>query len=284
MAAAKARRTGRSILAVTTTLTVTLAAAAPGLAPAGSAAAPGRPHAHAADACDGSVGLQVSDRRPLQLRPVRVAAISSVPADAVVFYDFNYGDGSDDAGAQPNAVHAYQDTGAYAVKVTAVTTCNTMVSSPELRVVVGDGLPPDVAIGFPHADQTAHFGRAGLLLQGTARDPSGVRKVELAMQVLRVTRSATRAGAAGATAAATTPKTGCYWYDGHVKLRARGCASPLFFPVHVTGTHWSFRMNPRSQIPPGVYTARVRATDRHGNASTIFSPKLGDILAFKLVA
>jgi hypothetical protein len=201
MAAAKARRTGRSILAVTTTLTVTLAVAAPGLVPAGSAATPGRPHAHAADACDGSVGLQVSDRRPLQLRPVRVAAISSVPPDAVVFYDFNYGDGSDDAGAQPNAVHAYQDTGDYAVKVTVVTTCNTMVSSPELRVVVGDGLPPDVAIGFPHADQTAHFGRAGLLLQGTARDPSGVRKVELAMQVLRVTRSATRAGAAGATAA-----------------------------------------------------------------------------------
>jgi hypothetical protein len=282
MAAVKARRTGRSILAVTTTLTVTLAIAAPGLVPAGSAAAPGRPQAHTADACDGSVALQVSDRRPLQLRPVRVAAVSSVPPDAVVFYDFTYGDGSDDAGAQPNAVHAYQDTGNYAAKVTVVTTCNTMVSSPEARVVVADGLPPDVAIGFPQADQTAHFGRAGLLLRGTARDPSGVRRVELAMQLLRVKRSATRAGGPGATAAAT--QAGCYWYDGHVKLKARGCAAPLFFPVHVTGGHWSFRMNPRSQIPPGVYTARVRATDRHGNASTIFSPKLGDILAFKLVA
>jgi hypothetical protein len=43
-------------------------------------------------------------------------------------------------------------------------------------------------------------------------------------------------------------------------------------------------MNPRSQIPPGVYTVRVRATDRVGNITTVFSPKLGNILAFLLVA
>jgi hypothetical protein len=136
-------------------------------------------------------------------------------------------------------------------------------------------------IGYPHANQTVHFGRAGLLLSGTAPDPAGVRRVELAIQILSVKRSATRSGAVRAAAAA---KPGCYWYDGNVKLRARGCAAPLFFKARVSGSRWSFRMNPRAQIPPGVYTVRVRATDRAGNMTTVFSPKLGNILAFALVA
>jgi len=42
-------------------------------------------------------------------------------------------------------------------------------------------------------------------------------------------------------------------------------------------------MNPRSQIPPGGYAVRVRATDRAGNRTTVFSTKLGDIQGFTLV-
>jgi hypothetical protein len=272
-----ATRTGRSIL-VTPILTLALALVTGAVEPAGLAAA--RPGARAADACAGTVGLAVSDRRPRQLLPVRFGAVAStVPPASVAFYDFNYGDGSDDAGALPTAVHAYAQSGNYLAKVSIVTTCDTVISSGELHVDVVDGLPPAATIGSPHANQTVHFGRAGLLLTGTATDPSGVRKVELAMQILSVKRAGTRARAA---AAATQP--GCYWYDGKLKLRLRGCAKPLFFPVHVHAGHWSFRMNPRSQIPPGVYTARVRATDRVGNITSVFSPKLGNILAFLLVA
>jgi hypothetical protein len=270
-----APRTGRSILAVTTILTLALT-----VAPGAADPAAGRPSAHRADACGGGLSLAASDARPRQSRPVRFTAVnSSVPADAVVFFDFNYGDGDDDATSLPTAVHAYQEPGTYLAKVSVVTTCNTIVSSPDFHVVVGDGLPPAAAIGFPHANQTVHFGRAGLLLSGTAPDPSGLRRVELAIQILSVKRSAARARAAAAAA----PKPGCYWYDGRVKLRAHACASPLFFKAHVSGSRWSFRMNPRSQIPPGVYTVRVRATDRAGNMTTVFSPKLGNILAFALV-
>ncbi len=271
-----ATRTGRSILALSPILTLALALSAGAVEPGTTAAAGGRPVARAADACAGTVGLAVSDRRPRQLLPVRFGAVAStVPPASVAFYDFNYGDGSDDAGALPTAVHAYAQSGTYLAKVSIVTTCDTVVSSAELHVDVVDGLPPAATIGFPHANQTVHFGRAGLLLTGTASDPSGVRKVELAMQILSLKRS-------GARAAATQP--GCYWYDGKLKLRLRACAKPLFFPVRVHAGHWAFRMNPRSQIPPGVYTARVRATDRVGNITSVFSPKLGNILAFLLVA
>jgi hypothetical protein len=272
-----ATRTGRSILVLSLALALTAAAVDPLTT---TAATGGHPDARVADACAGTVGLAVSDRRPRQLLPVRFGAVAStVPPASVAFYDFNYGDGSDDAGALPTAVHAYAQSGNYLARVSIVTTCDTVISSGELHVDVVDGLPPAVTIGFPHASQTVHFGQAGLLLTGTATDPSGVRKVELAMQILSVKRAGTRARAA---AAATQP--GCYWYDGKLKLRLRGCARPLFFPVHVHAGHWSFRMNPRSQIPPGVYTARVRATDRVGNITSVFSPKLGNILAFLLVA
>ncbi|MEA2299387.1 MAG: hypothetical protein QOF77_2323 [Solirubrobacteraceae bacterium] len=287
-----ATRTGRSILAATVTATVTLtvtltlalAIAAGAVDPAGSVAAGRPPRARAADACSGSASLGVSDRRPRQGRPVRFSAADSTVAPAsVVFYDYSYGDGSDDATALPTAVHAYQAAGAYAAKLSIVTACNTIVSSSEVRVVVADGTPPTVTIAFPRANQTAHFGSAGLLLRGSARDPAGVRRVELAIQLVGgLKRSARRSAAAHPAAARTTP--GCYWYDGRRTLKVRGCARPLFFPVHVRAGQWSFRMNPRSQIPPGTYTARVRATDRSGNITTVFSPKLGNILAFGLVA
>jgi hypothetical protein len=277
-----ATRTGRSILAVTPILTIALALGAGAVDPAGSAAdGPGGPPgraaaapARAADACEGAASLTASEARPRQLRPVRFAASTTVPAASVVFYDFSYGDGSDDAGVDPTAVHAYQESGAYQTKVSIVTSCNTIVSSTALRVVVADGLPPTVAIGYPRANQTVHFGRLGLQLTGTAQDPSGVRRVELAIQLLSVKRAGVRAAAS----------PGCYWYDGHVHLKVRGCARPLFFPVRVGGHRWSFRMNARAQIPPGVYTARVRATDKAGNVTTVFSPKLGNFLAFGLIA
>ncbi len=283
-----ATRTGRSILAVTPILTLALVLGAGGSAAAGgrtgtpaAAPVPVTPHARAADACGGAASLTVSDARPRQLRAVRFGAgASTVPAAAVVFYDFSYGDGSDDAGSQPTAVHAYQQSGTYLTKVSIVTTCNTIVSSAEVRVVVVDGLPPAVAIAYPQADRTVHFGRQGLQLTGTAQDPSGVRRVELAIQLVSVKRSVVRPGAR----AAAVKQPGCYWYDGHVHLKVRACSAPLFFAVRLSGHRWSFRMNPRAQIPPGVYTARVRATDRVGNITTIFSPRLGNILAFGLVA
>ena len=249
--------------------------------------APARPptptpaQARAADVCDGTASLTVSTTRPLQLRAVRFgAATSTVPAAAVAFYDFSYGDGSDDAGSQPTAVHAYQESGTYLAKVSIVTTCNTIVSSAEVRIVVVDGLPPAVAITYPQPNRTVHFGSLGLQLTGTAQDPSGVRRVELAIQLVSLKRSVVlpRAGAAAAK------QPGCYWFDGHVHLKVRPCAAPLFFAARLRGHRWSFRMNPRSQIPPGVYTARARATDRVGNITTIFSPHLGNILAFGLIA
>ncbi len=219
--------------------------------------------------CQGSAGLKISTRHPVQMRAVGFnASQSHVVGGSVVFYDFSYGDGSDDATTQPTTVHAYQQTGTYLARLNFVTTCNTVISSPAYHIVVRDGVPPTVAVTYPKSNQTVHFGTKGLQLRGTASDPSGVAHVDIAIQILSVLRAA---------------KSGCYWYDGHVSLRLRGCDAPLYFPVRLTGTHWNFRMNPRSQIPPGGYAVRIRASDSAGNQTAVFSPKLGDIQGFTLV-
>jgi hypothetical protein len=223
--------------------------------------------------CQGSARLGISTRHPVQGRAVAFnASASQLDDGTVVFYDFSYGDGTDDATTQPTAVHAFEQTGTYLVRLNVVTSCNTVLSSLAYHVVVRDGLPPTTAITYPKANETVHFGTRGLELRGVASDPSGVARVDIAIQILSVLRSAKP----------TTP--GCYWYDGHVSLRLRACDSPVFFRVRLTGSHWTFRMNPHSQIPPGGYAVRVRAIDRAGNETSVFSTKLGDIQGFTLVA
>ncbi len=222
--------------------------------------------------CQGSAQLKISTRHPVQSHAVAFdAGASHVSNGSIVFYEFSYGDQADDATVQATAVHAYQQTGTFLVRLNIVTSCNTVISSFAYHVIVRDGIAPTVAITYPKSGQTVHFGRAGLQLRGTAADPSGVAHVDIAIQILSVLRAAKPAAG------------GCYWYDGHVSLRVRGCNSPLFFPVRLTGRHWTFRMNPRSQIPPGGYAVRIRATDKAGNRTAVYSPKLGDIQGFRLV-
>jgi hypothetical protein len=238
--------------------------------------------------CDGTARLAISTRHPVQLRAVGFdASTSKLDNGSIVFYDFSYGDGTDDATTQPTAVHAYQQTGTYLARLNIVTSCNTVITSVAYHVVVRDGLPPTVAFTYPKAGETVHFGRLGLQLRGTASDPSGVHSVDIAIQITSLLPAA-HASASGSpnaspSGSAHASASGCYWYDGHVSLRLRGCDTPLFFPVKLTGAHWTFRMNPRSQIPPGVYAVRIRAADRLGNQVTVFSPKLGDIEGFTLV-
>lgn len=276
-------RAGRSRLAIVLFLAVTVVVPA-GADPARSSGDRYGRQAHAASGCGGTASLAVSDRRPRQLGQVTFnAAVSTVPPASVVFYDFSYGDGSDDASVQPTARHAYRATGTYTVELTIMTICSTIITSAKYPVVVRDGLPPSVAISFPPARQTVHFGRAGLLLTGTAHDPSGVRRVELAIGLLSVKRSAIRANATDAAAKSPAALAGCYWYDGHITLRVRPCGSPLFFAAHLGSGVWSFRMNPRSRIPPGGYAVRVRATDDAGNSTSVLSPILGNIVGFSLV-
>jgi PKD domain len=262
-----AARSCRTLAATACGLGVAVACAVVLGTPAGAAGS-----TRDAGTCQGAGRLVISTRHPVQLHAVGFDATTSQLDDgSIVFYDFSYGDGTDDATTQPTAVHAYEQPGTYLARLNVVTSCNTVISSPAYHVVVRDGVAPTTVISYPKSNSTVHFGSRGLQLRGTASDPSGVAHVDIAIQIISVLRAAR----------ASTP--GCYWYDGHVSLRLRPCSSPLFFPVRLSGTHWTFRMNARSQIPPGGYAVRVRATDSAGNQTGVFSTKLGNIRGFTLV-
>jgi hypothetical protein len=236
----------------------------------------GRPAATSATTpgCQASASLTVSTRHARQGHAVRFdASKSRVVGGAVSFYDFNYGDGKEDATAQPIVTHAYQSTGVFHARVQVVTTCDTIATSPVQDIRVAYGRAPSARIDAPQPNQTVHFRRGGLDLRGTVHSSVGVRSVELAIQLIALLHGRARAAAAG-----------CYWYDGRRQaLRAHSCSTPLFFRVGVGGSRWSFHIGTSARIVAGQYAARVRATDRAGNSTTVFSPRLRNILAFKLV-
>lgn len=234
--------------------------------------APGTPRAVAVGTAP-AARLTVSDLSPRQGIGVVFDASTSTSSAPVALYLFDYGDGTSAATYQPLAMHAYRRVGIYNARVGIADTLGRTSVSAVARVVVRDGVAPTVRIDYPRPNLTVHFGRRGPLFSGRASDPSGVRRVELAISLLSVTR---------AHDPTAPPK--CLWYDGVRSLRVRACASPLFFRVRASHGRWTFRVNSRARIPAGVYALRVRAMDAAGNRSSILSPRLRTIVGFRLVA
>jgi len=154
---ARAQRTWLGVATLGTAAGLAIALASGSPAHVARAAGPAGGNRSAGDGapCQGAAELKISSRHPVQRRAVSFdAAASRVGNGSVVFYDFRYGDGTDDATTQATAVHAFQETGTYLVRLNLVTSCNTVVSSPAYHVVVRDGLPPTVGIIYPRSDET----------------------------------------------------------------------------------------------------------------------------------
>ena len=121
----------------------------------------------------------------------------------------------------------------------------------------GDSAPPKVVITTPRRDATLRPGGRHSRLRGTASDASGVRSVELSLRYV----PASSRGLAGR----------CAFFDGRRGIVKRSCAKPLFFRARRSGTRWSVHLTSRARLVRGTYFARVRATDRRGNATSLFS-------------
>lgn len=212
--------------------------------------------------------LIVSDRSPRQLHGVTMQA-QSAPGGKFLVYYFQYGDGIVEPGAQPLASHGYARPGRYHARVSAVTPTGATFISPTVTITVRDGLAPTVAIVTPRAGASIRVG-GGLAMRGTATDAGGVRRVQLAIQLVSSRRHFRTQGR-------------CIWYDPRLGLALAGCASPDFFTVSLHRGRWSFRMGPRPPVTPGVYVVRVRGIDRAGNVSNAYAERLRTILPFTVL-
>jgi hypothetical protein len=125
----------------------------------------------------------------------------------------------------------------------------------------GSALRPIGASGGASIDRLGPTLRIGALatglrrgrLTGSARDPSGLHLVEVAV------RARHRGG------------TPCRWWSWRRRAlgKARKC-SPAWIRARLTGTAWSAWLG--HALPRGSYVVLVRATDKRANATTRITP------------
>jgi hypothetical protein len=130
----------------------------------------------------------------------------------------------------------------------------------------GDTRPPSVSISRPQRGKVVRIGRRGFVLRGRVRDPSGIKRVELALRFVP-------AHAKGRP---------CRFFDGAHGFRVGPCEQTSFFSAKRDGTHWQFRLKRSARLPHGNYFLRVRATDRAGNTNTLFSRETHTLVRFKV--
>ena len=200
--------------------------------------------------------------------------------DAVVKYRWTFGDGTSQETDQGSVTHGYAAPGIYQVQVRAVDrlgaegpasdAVTVTVSDPAPATPAGgltsitqlpgfgssvdrgpDGAPPAVSIVSPRPRQRVKVRRIVPLLRGRATDPSGVRRVELALM--------RREGAR------------CRWYDGRGAFRLGRCNMPTWFRAVVDDAAWRYAFPRRVRPRPGAYFAFARGTDYAGNRTSAFT-------------
>jgi Bacterial Ig domain len=213
------------------------------------------------------VKLQVSDTHPPQFRGITLQAVTSDPS--VTFYVFVYGDGIVETSHVPLASHGYARPGTYQAKVAIVNASHATAVSAPVTIHVRDGVPPTVSITSPGPAAHVSLGKSGYTLRGQASDAGGVRRVDLAIQLVASKRHFATHG-------------GCVWYDPRLGLVLANCQTPVFVRTRFSHNRWSFLMPPRPPVTAGSYVVRVRATDRAGNVSGAYSERLRTIIPFTL--
>ncbi len=217
--------------------------------------------------------LNVADRNPLQRHGVMFNAsgsqLTGVSADQLS-YLFKFGDGITQSSFSPLALHAYAQPGHYVATV-VVSGGGLAATSAPVTLAVREWLPPTVTIVSPRQDATVRLRSRAVSLRGAAVDPVGVRSVRLSLAFI------------GRASSARASAVSCYFFNGRRGLHRASCSAPEYFKAHVTGSRWSYKLSPGSQLPTGIYELRVQATDNAGNQTSAFRARLGNLIDFTLL-
>jgi PKD domain/Bacterial Ig domain len=187
------------------------------------------------------------------------AAPSTDPdlGDRIAEYRWDFGDGATAATGLAQVTHSYPNVGTFEVKLVAVDlhgftseVRSLTVSVATARSLKGDR--PQISIKTPKSG--ARISRARrLVLTGRVSDDDGIRRVEIALRLVK--RS-------NASAAAKR----CLFVSG-TRLTRRSCGQAPLLRATLDGNTWRYRAPRGLHLPPGLYIARVRATDKRGVAS-----------------
>lgn len=239
-------------------------------------AAPARGAASMFNTQSGCYLREVRPRRRPATRAASLKGDASSDPDAVdtLGYTWDFGDGGSSAAANP--AHAYSSPGAHTARLTvsdghggsdSATVAVTVREPPSVGAPpsVDSTLPPDIgtlsstatspdrqgpALSFDARASDAARGR----LAGQASDPSGVRKVQVALRAQRDRR------------------VGCRWWSrGLRRLRNKraSCGAPAWMTAGLKrqGDGWSWSLPLGTTMPPGAYVVMLRGFDVAGNVA-----------------
>jgi PKD domain/Bacterial Ig domain len=187
------------------------------------------------------------------------AAPTSDPdlGDRIAEYRWDFGDGATAATGLAQVTHSYPNVGTFEVKLVAVDLHGFTSEVRSLTVSVATerslkGDRPQISIKTPKSG--ARISRARrLVITGRASDADGIRRVQIALRLVK--RS---------TASAAAKR--CLFVSG-TRLTRRSCGQAPLLRATLDGNTWRYRAPRGLHLPPGLYIARVRATDKRGVAS-----------------
>jgi PKD repeat protein len=217
---------------------------------------------------------------------VGYASTSSDPEEVskagggIVEYQWDFGDGTREASANPATLHKYAQVGTYTVTL-VVKDRGGAVSAPATKTVtVVDGILPAASVTAPADGATLKLNpkkKKGarkapkprrLTVTGKATDASGVAKVEVALYATQRSEKGKR-----------LKKGECFFYSGRLFVK-KDCTKEIWIPLAVTGDGWRLKTLGGVRVPQGRYEIRVRATDAAGNLSTQFTVKDRSLVRF----
>ncbi|MEA2272106.1 MAG: hexosaminidase [Solirubrobacteraceae bacterium] len=187
------------------------------------------------------------------------AADSNDPdaGDRVARYRWDFGDGSTEGTDGAQITHTYARVGTYQVTL-IVLDSHGFVSGPQtVSVAVRSakslrGTRPQISITRPRSRQRIPRS-VRLVIAGRATDESGIRRVQLSLRLVKRAKGHSSASQ-------------CLFVK-RSSITRKACSRPPLLSATLSGRTWRWRAPRSLHLPPGLYVARVRATDKTGVAS-----------------
>jgi hypothetical protein len=231
----------------------------------------------------------VTDKNPAQGQIVGFVSGSTDPEQdaggGIVEYVWDFGDGTREVTRAGGVAHAYSRLGTYNVTLQVRDRQGGVseVSAPQ-AVTVRDATPPRLSLVVPTPSQVLKLVKRKLPLTvlGSWEDVSGVRSIQIAVQVVKrdkVKKPAARKRTKKKKAKRSA--TTCEFYSGRLLARKR-CDRPIWLPAVINGKGFALQTRKGLRLPAGVYEIRVRATDAVGNATVGFSAAEKTLVRFRV--
>lgn len=241
----------------------------------------------------------ITNKRPRQNEAIGFVSGSTDPEQnaggGIVEYRWDFGDGKKEVTKVGGVAHTYTEVGTYKATLQVVDAHGLASEvTPPQEVVVTDGIAPTVAVTAPthnarlNLKSTYVLGKRRprplqLTMLGTVADASGIDSVEVSLAITKrdkVKRAKKKKRRSTSRSAQTRRQ--CEFYSGRVFTKKKDCAKETWVKATLVPGGWTLKTRKRLRLPAGRYQLKVRAKDRTGLLSSVFSTQVKTVVNFRV--